>query len=110
MTGGLEPLNNRGLARLGMTGGLACLGITGGAGAPRHDIFSLVIPNRAHGGVRNPQSGIRREGVANSRRFLVVSLLGMTGGLEPRNNRGLALLGMTGGWRLGMTGGWRASP
>jgi len=37
--------------------------------------------------VRNPQSGIRRETVQNSRRFLVAALLGMTMGRK--------LLGMT---------------
>jgi hypothetical protein len=90
-----------------------------------------VIPNRAHGRVRNPQLGIRREGVADSRRFLVVSLLGMTGGLAPRNDisslvipnhahggvrnlqLGIKREGMAGSRRflvvslLGMTGGWR---
>jgi hypothetical protein len=44
---------------------------------------SRVIPNV----VRNLQSGIRRETVQNSRRFLVATLLGMTGG-APRNDRG----------------------
>jgi hypothetical protein len=50
--------------------------------------FSRVIPNV----VRNLQLRIRRETVQDSRRFLVATLLGMTGGG----------LGMTGGG-LGMT-------
>jgi hypothetical protein len=56
--------------------------------------YSRVIPNV----VRNPQLGIRRETVQNSRRFLVAALLGMT--------RNCKLLGMTRDCKLlGMTMG-----
>jgi hypothetical protein len=43
--------------------------------------YSRVIPNV----VRNPQLGIGREKVKNSRRFLVAALLGMTRRNDPRN-------------------------
>jgi hypothetical protein len=59
--------------------------------------FSRVIPNV----VRNLQLRIRRETVQDSRRFLVATLLGMTGGGLGMTGGGL---GMTGGG-LGMTGG-----
>jgi hypothetical protein len=53
---------------------------------------SRVIPNV----VRNPQLGIQRETVQNSRRFLVAALLGMTRNCKLLGmRRGRKLLGMT---------------
>jgi hypothetical protein len=70
-----------GLKLLGMTMGLKLFGMTRGRKLLGTSLFPLsfrtsysrVIPNA----VRNPQLGIRREKVQNSRRFLVVALLGM---------------------------------
>jgi hypothetical protein len=54
-----------------------------GTQAPRNAPFPAVIPTD----VRNPQLGIRREAVQNSRRFLVAALLGMTRRSDPRNDK-----------------------
>jgi hypothetical protein len=60
-------------ALLGMTRNCKLLATTGRSDL-RNVPFPAVIPNV----VRNPQLGIRRETVQNSRRFLVAALLGMT--------------------------------
>jgi hypothetical protein len=82
-----------------MTLGRKLLAMTRRSG-PRNVPIPAVIPNAllpCHSepltpvsfrtNVRNPQLGIRREAVQNSRRFLVAALLGMTRGRASSSER-----------------------